>query len=883
MVCKPEFCKNCPISHVTEGYVPLKLRPGTSLVVGEAAEQEEIKLGEGFCGGSGSWLKNLFRAAHQSWDNISTLNVIGCKPPENVFPGSPKWYATSKEAAIEGLAHCAMHHLWPGIEKANREKIFAVGNVALRALTGRDGINTWRGSPLPLLGDNSRTRVIPTIHPAALMRQAKLSSVVVKDLGKSLVLPPENYNLFPTLEEVEKFVSRSFAFDLEWDSSGCVTVCGLCDRFYTALVVPWVEPYLGVLRGIFERATDLVGHNIIQADLPFVERLGWDISRARIHDTMLKQHLCQPDYPHSLAFVASVFTNKVFWKGRWEKEESEDVDNVNGQQWRTWDREFAISRGLGGYGGCHSAGEAFNIYNARDTDAEFQVNTPLSQLLRKYTLDDVYNYVSIPTAYLCRDMASRGLRLDTSRLGEVRKELNEEIKILEGKLPDGLRPYTHSVSCNRVAPPNCYRAKVKVCKGAKKAPHEPVELTFIHPSQEKKCSSCTKPFLAGKLAIAKIVKGTREEIVNPYNSPKMIQEYVKALELKEVFDRKTKKVTTGKKARRVWAKSHPEFTLLGGLKGKITLRNNFAKDSLLNEERMYFNLKVHGTAEGRLSSTGQREGVDLNIQNQPSQFKIIYTPDKKEFGFLSLDIVQGENMLTTWFAKDWPRWERLQQPGYNEHADLATRIFNLPVAKGDPATKPFYDVGKIFNHSKNYGAGVRKQTEILAEHGYDHYTTEDLKDFNAIWEEMNKGTSLWQKEVIGLATQQGYLRNPFGRVRWFSSRDLGSKALAFLPASTLADMVLRMMIAHHPEEPHCAAALDKLGMATYMPLVEGWYLSIQVHDELVFQGPWKDHLEQASRSTMIMSQPWKELEGFRFGVDLKGSQKSWGECKKIKL
>lgn len=889
MIPKPKFCAACPLNPFTgHGYVPMKLRPGTDLGVGEAAGEEEIKSGEGFSGGSGTWLKNLLKQAHKSWNNFSTLNVIGCRPPGNVWPGSPEWKHTSREEALEGIEYCKQHHMWPSLRRSGKSKVYAIGNSALEALTGRRGINTWRGSPLPLVGED-RPKVIPTIHPAALMRQATLCSVVARDYGKSLHLPPENYTLFPRLEEVEDFKSKVFAFDLEWDRQGNVTICGLSDRFYSAMVVPFFEPYLSILRRIFEEATDIIGHNIIHADLPFIERLGWDISHARIHDTMLKQHLVQPDYPHSLAFCASVFTNKVFWKGKWEEEESEDIDSVNGQQWKTWDKEWALPRKCGGYGGCVSAEEAFNLYNARDTDAEFQINTPLSQSLRRYQLEDVYQYVSVPMAYICREIGSRGLRIDTAKLGEVRAELDQQIQILEEKLPDGLKPYLEEVPCNLPAPPGTYRPKIKICKGTRKEAHHPVELVFNNPNSLVNCPVCSRGVAPGKMQTAKIVKGTRQERVVPYNSPPKIQEYVRSLGLKEVVDRKTGRVTTGKKARKVWAREHPEFTLLGGLKGKVTLRNNFAKDSLVGDpekgippqERMYFNLKVHGTGEGRLSSTGQRQGIDLNIQNQPGEFKVIYVPEFPDWGFLSLDIVQGENMLTTWMAKDWVRWERLQDQSYNEHADLATRIFNTLVVKGDKATKPYYDVGKIFNHSKNYGAGARKQMEILAEHGYDHYTLADLKEFNGIWEEMNPGTSQWQKETIGLATKQGYLRNPFGRVRWFSSRDLGSKALAFLPASTLADMVLRMMIAHYPDHPRVGPVIEKLGLTTFMPIIPGWIMSIQVHDELVLQGPWVDWKDQAERSVMIMTQEFPEMAGFRFRVDLKGGQESWGGCKKL--
>lgn len=928
MIPKPDFCKKCPINHCTVGYAPLKLRPGNTLVVGEANGKEEVKTGEGFSGGAGMWLKNLFKTSGQSWNNISTLNVIGCQPPDNVWPGDQDWRHTTHEAAVAAVEYCKEHHMWPGIRQANRSRIIACGAKALEALTGKVGINRWRGSALPLIG-GSKPQVMPTIHPAALMRQAKLLAVVAGDLKKPLALPPENYNLAPTLEDVRLFDATTFAFDLEWDALGNPTHCGLSDKFYWAMVVPFKQPYLQELRRIFENAKVLIGHNIIHADLPYIEKMKWnfDLSKIEIQDTMLKQHLVQPDFPHSLAFVASVFTDKVFWKGHgWEVEDADGEVTPGGQQWRTWDKPEGIARELGGYKGCLSPSEAFSLYNARDTDAEFQINTPLDHQLLKYGVGHVYRHVSLPVAFICRSIGERGLKIDTSQLGQIRKEVDATIEALEDKLPAGLRPFDQPVSCNVPAPEGTFRRIRKVCghtarrsrRARSTVPQQsgtvvdqvPVGLQppFIHiftAPGSVPCPTCGNTLSSGKMVPAKVIKGTKLKRVVPYNSPQAIQKYVDGLALPEVLNSKTKRKTTGKRARKIWAKDHPEFATLGALKEQVTLKTNFAKDSLLTEPRMMFNLKVTGTSEGRLSSVGQRKGVDLNIQNQPASFRKIYVPDKPGWSFINLDIVQGENWLTAWIAKDWNRWERLQQPGYDEHAELASRIFNKSVTK--EATKASHwkklhrdwtdkqceaealhfdalrQIGKKIGHGRNYGMGVKKQLEELVQAGYEMYTEADVKEFIAIWRSMNARTSEWQGETIALASQQGYLRNAFGRARWFTSRSIATECLAFLPASTLADTVLRMMIAHYPDNPLIYPSIVANNLEVYEPLVPEWVMSIQVHDSLVHQGPDEGWREQASRSKRIMEQPWKELDGFHFLVEAKYSPKSWGEVKTVTI
>ena len=150
-----------------------------------------------------------------------------------------------------------------------------------------------------------------------------------------------------------------------------------------------------------------------------------------------------------------------------------------------------------------------------------------------------------------------------------------------------------------------------------------------------------------------------------------------------------------------------------------------------------------------------------------------------------------------------------------------------------------------------------------------------------IWKKENARTAAWQQETINTAQKQSYLENPFGRRRQFQGRDFATKALAFLPASTLADMTLRMMIAMFPSKFGTEIMALQLGVVA--DLCEGWRLALQVHDDLVLIGPDETHIEQAHRNVAIMTQPWKELDGFSFRVDSKYSTVSWGDSKTIAL
>lgn len=877
MIEKPHFCYACPINDFTEGYVPLKVGLSNVLGVGEAAGENEAREGIPFCGGAGVWLDSLCKASKTVPKNsLSLVNVIGCRPRGNVFPTSSDWKWTDRKTAWEGVNYCRTHHFLPAVSSRPWKKIIALGDHAMYALTGKRRILKWRGSPLPLSGGMTPV-VMPTLHPAYLMRQAGMFSVCVKDLQKPMVLPPENYNLFPSLADVRDFRSKRFAFDFEWDREGNITICGLSDRLYSAIVVPFQGEFVEEIRRIFEDAEDIIGQNIIMADWQYVLGMGWKI-KARLHDTMLKQHLIQPDYRHGLDFICSVFTNKVFWKGGGkDTTEEEEGEEVTGAQWKTWNDPNGLPKALGGYLGCTNADEAYRLYNARDTDGSFQAEIPINNTLRSFGMERIYWNLSVPAAHECRRMSARGIKIDTTKVEGINKNLAIEIEELEQQLPEGLRPIYVEKFKNTKAPAGLYKSKTIKCKGKRSngTAHEVLEWTVCETGGTT-CATCGT-VITPKLTPLKTIKTPVLKKITPWSSAPQIQKYATSVGCREVKNRKTGNLTTGKNARKSWSRQHPEFVLVDQVKKRATLRSNFAKESLLNYDRIYFQLLVHGTSEGRLSCRGLRPGIDPNIQNQPKSIRGIYVPDHSDWGFVEADWSQGENWLTAYIAGDQERLRRLAIPGYDEHSDLASRCFGVEVTKYNE-NKHLRDPGKVMIHGKNYGMGVEHMQENLALEGFN-FSLAEVRAMNEEWKKMNPGTAEWQKRTANEGQAKGFLVNAFGRKRWFSSRRDVNKMLAFLPASTLADMMLRVLIALNPTD--YTNEISELGIEMIANLPPQWFLAWTVHDSFILTGPWKYHLEAARQLQAVMHQPWRELDGFNLTCEVKGSQVSWGDLKEI--
>lgn len=243
--------------------------------------------------------------------------------------------------------------------------------------------------------------------------------VAINDLRKDLTVEPERYEIYPTLEQVKAFTARRFAFDLEcnrWNNDD-ISMVGLSASPFEAIVIPFTGEYIPELKRIFANATEVIGQNCIQFDLPILKRQGITIpgpKECTVWDIMLLHHLRFPVFPHNLEFIGKQFTNKGAWKA-----------------------DKAV----------------FETYCARDVDVTFRCFKPLKELLEQAKLLDIYLYISWPLAMICKAMTDAGVTMNGNRLKELRKEYLGHIARLESDLPQDLHPFQTTKRRRIAAPP----------------------------------------------------------------------------------------------------------------------------------------------------------------------------------------------------------------------------------------------------------------------------------------------------------------------------------------------------------------------------------------------------------------------------------------------
>lgn len=349
------------------------------VLLGEAFGANEQRLGYGFVGASGVELLRMLNDAgiielsaedlafiSRFWNlgDPACIDAVWRLHPElhraNVFPFHPlandirslcgpkadgvRGYPAlvqSKFLRREFIPH--LEALADEILTIDPNLVIALGNTPLWALCGLTGISKIRGTTRLSSHSVSGYKVLPTYHPAAVLRQWELRPTTVFDLIKAkreaefpeVRRPKREIWIEPTLEDLEEFYVRHIApcervsVDIE-TAGNQVTCIGFAPGPGLAIVVPFLDPRRksrsywpnslaegrawGIVRNILmSKSISKVFQNGLY-DISFLWRsVGIPVYGAT-EDTMLAHHALQPESLKSLAFLGSIYSDEGAWK-----------------------------------------------------------------------------------------------------------------------------------------------------------------------------------------------------------------------------------------------------------------------------------------------------------------------------------------------------------------------------------------------------------------------------------------------------------------------------------------------------------------------------------------------------------------------------------------
>ncbi len=143
---------------------------GHIMFIGEAPGRDEDEQGLPFVGRAGKLLDHMLAAAGLDRTKVYITNVLNWRPPQNRDP-------TPEEAAA------CLPFLRRHIELAAPEIIILLGAVAVRHVLGlTDGIMRLRGKWKIYQGGGRAIPVMPTLHPAYLLRQPSAKRLAWRDM-----------------------------------------------------------------------------------------------------------------------------------------------------------------------------------------------------------------------------------------------------------------------------------------------------------------------------------------------------------------------------------------------------------------------------------------------------------------------------------------------------------------------------------------------------------------------------------------------------------------------------------------------------------------------------------------------------------------------------
>ena len=152
------------------------------LFVGEGPGYEEDKKGVPFVGKAGELLDKIMKAIGLDRDKVYIANIVKCHPMRD--PAHPELRGNDRPPEFAEISACRQI-LDQQIEILNPPAICALGSTAAKALLNREqGITLLRGKVYQFKFPISKKVVplIPTYHPAALLRNENLKKDVWHDI-----------------------------------------------------------------------------------------------------------------------------------------------------------------------------------------------------------------------------------------------------------------------------------------------------------------------------------------------------------------------------------------------------------------------------------------------------------------------------------------------------------------------------------------------------------------------------------------------------------------------------------------------------------------------------------------------------------------------------
>lgn len=439
------------------------------VLVGESWGLDELAEEKPFVGQSGQELDRMLREAGLNREEILCTNVVNKKPPKNelgrLFLPFSKGAFTYRGLNPTTEIMRELSRLKDQLTRFPRSLIIAAGNWSLWSISDVTGITTkkygdnfsvheptgitsWRSSQIHTDTLPSRVKLLPIVHPAAILREWKWRQTTVQDLRRAHQLRdwepsriniciPKSYDeivawFAPIVKRIARGEKVRLANDIETFKRRLISVVGFAEGGYNAegraLVIPFIRAsgpkgireftswwdtktearIFHFIRYILSHPNILLeGQNYLYDTQFFIRWFG--ITPRCDFDTMLAQHLLFPGTPKSLDFLSSLY---CFYHRYW-KEDGKDW-NLDGDM------------------------HQFLLYNGEDCLRTAESATVQRRLIAEMGLGELWKNEKRKYELALR-MMLKGIRVDMGLRSKMRTDVFREQQRIQTRLA-GLIP-----------------------------------------------------------------------------------------------------------------------------------------------------------------------------------------------------------------------------------------------------------------------------------------------------------------------------------------------------------------------------------------------------------------------------------------------------------
>jgi uracil-DNA glycosylase len=172
-------CKNCTLSKTRDKFVFGEGDKKAELMfIGEGPGYDEDKTGRPFIGRAGQLLTKIVTAMGLTRESVYIANIVKCHPM--IDPTQPNKRGNDRKPTKEEIAQC-VPWLIKQIKIIKPKVLCTLGSVATQTILNlTDPISKLRGNEFTYCN----VTVIPTFHPAYLLRNPKEKKLVWEDMQK---------------------------------------------------------------------------------------------------------------------------------------------------------------------------------------------------------------------------------------------------------------------------------------------------------------------------------------------------------------------------------------------------------------------------------------------------------------------------------------------------------------------------------------------------------------------------------------------------------------------------------------------------------------------------------------------------------------------------